>query len=94
MTHRYRESLHNPRRVWRFWDVSERALLMCAFVTCSAFGFLALGRDRGIASLGLVMTIGIACIYLAAILVIRPILVWRLAHKNVYADVCDWDDEV
>jgi len=94
MTHRYRESLHNPRRVWRFWDVSERALLLCAFVTCSAFGFLALGRDRGIASLGLVMMLGIACIYLAAILVIRPVLVWRLAHKNVYADIYDQDDDV
>ncbi len=94
MTHRYRESMHNPRRVWRFWDVSERALLMCAFVTCSAFGFLALGRDRGIASLGLVMTLGIACIYLAAILVIRPVLMWRLAHKNIYADVYDRDDDV
>ncbi len=93
MTHRYRETLHNPRRVWRFWDVSERALLMCAFVTCSAFGFLALGRDRGIASLGLVMTLGIACIYLAAILVIRPILLWRLAHKDVYADIYDRDDD-
>lgn len=87
MTHRYRETLHNPRRIWRFWDVSERALFMCAFVTCSAFGFLALGRDRGIASLGLVMTLGIACIYLSAILVIRPILLWRLAHKNVYAAI-------
>ncbi len=84
MVHRYRETQHNPRRVWRFWDISERALLLCAFVTCSAFGFLALARDRGIASLGLVMAIGIGCIYLSAVFVVRPLLLWRLARKGVY----------
>ena len=85
MMHRYREAEHNPRRIWRFWDVSERALLMCAFVTCSSFGFLGLSRDRGIASLGVIMALGIACIYLSAIFVIRPLLTWRLSHKGVYA---------
>ena len=85
MMHRYREAEHNPRRIWRFWDVSERALLMCAFVTCSSFGFLGLSRDRGIASLGVIMALGIACIYLSAIFVIRPLLTWRLAQKGVYA---------
>ena len=85
MMHRYREAEHNPRRIWRFWDVSERALLMCAFVTCSSFGFLGLSRDRGIASLGAIMALGIACIYLSAIFVIRPLLTWRLSHKGVYA---------
>ncbi len=84
MMHRYREAEHNPRRIWRFWDVSERALLMCAFVTCSSFGFLGLSRDRGIASLGVIMALGIACIYLSAIFVIRPLLTWRLSHKGVY----------
>ncbi len=84
MMHRYREAEHNPRRIWRFWDVSERALLMCAFVTCSSFGFLGLSRDRGIASLGIIMALGIACIYLSAIFVIRPMLTWRLANKGVY----------
>ncbi len=84
MVHRYREARHNPRRVWRFWDVSERALLLCAFVTCSSFGFLSLARDRGIASLGLVMAIGIGCIYLSAAFVVRPLLTWRLARKGVY----------
>ncbi len=84
MVHRYRETQHNPRRVWRFWDVSERALLLCAFVTCSSFGFLSLARDRGIASLGLVMAIGIGCIYLSAAFVVRPLLTWRLARKGVY----------
>ncbi len=84
MMHRYRETLHNPRRVWRFWDVSERALLLCAFVTCSSFGFLALARDRGIASLGLIMAIGIACIYLSAEFVLRPLLTWHLARSGVY----------
>jgi predicted RND superfamily exporter protein len=84
MMHRYREAEHNPRRIWRFWDVSERALLMCAFVTCSSFGFLGLSRDRGIASLGIIMALGIACIYLSAVFVVRPLLTWRLAHKGVY----------
>ena len=84
MMHRYRETRHNPRRVWRIWDVSERALLLCAFVTCSSFGFLALARDRGIASLGLIMAIGIGCIYLSAVFVLRPLLTWHLAHSGVY----------
>ncbi len=84
MMHRYREAEHNPRRIWRFWDVSERALLMCAFVTCSSFGFLGLSRDRGIASLGIIMALGIACIYLSAVFVVRPLLTWRLANKGVY----------
>ncbi|MGC9259025.1 MAG: MMPL family transporter [Phycisphaerae bacterium] len=84
MMHRYREAEHNPRRIWRFWDISERALLMCAFVTCSSFGFLGLSRDRGIASLGIIMALGIACIYLSAVFVVRPLLTWRLAKKGVY----------
>ncbi|HMD53261.1 MAG TPA: MMPL family transporter, partial [Phycisphaerae bacterium] len=84
LMHRYRETLHNPRRIWRFWDVSERALLLCAFVTCSSFAFLALTRDRGIASLGLVMAVGIGCIYLSAVFVVRPLLIWLLWHKGVY----------
>ena len=87
MMHRYREAEHNPRRIWRFWDVSERALLMCAFVTCSSFGFLGLSRDRGIASLGIIMALGIACIYLSAIFVIRPLLTWRLANKGTYTTI-------
>jgi uncharacterized protein len=84
LMHRFRETLHNPRRIWRFWDVSEQALLLCAFVTCSSFGFLALTRDRGIASLGLIMAIGIGCIYLSAVFVVRPLLIWRLGQKGVY----------
>jgi predicted RND superfamily exporter protein len=93
MVHRYREAVGNPRRVWRFWDVSERALLMCGFVTCSSFGFLALGRDRGIASLGLVMALGIGCIYMAAEFVLRPLLQWKLEHNMVVAAPEDSGDE-
>lgn len=83
MVHRYREVLHNPRRVWRFWDVSDRALLLCAFVTSSSFGFLIMGQHRGIRSLGLVMALGSACIYLATIMVVRPLLIWRLERNDV-----------
>ncbi len=92
MVHRYREAVDNPRRVWRFWDVSERALLMCGFVTCSSFGFLALGRDRGIASLGLVMALGIGCIYMAAEFVLRPLLQWKLEHNMVIVAPTDSTD--
>ena len=93
MVHRYREAVDNPRRVWRFWDVSERALLMCGFVTCSSFGFLALGRDRGIASLGLVMALGIGCIYMAAEFVLRPLLQWKLEHNMLIAAPAASGDE-
>lgn len=80
MVHRYREVLHNPRRVWRRWDVSDRALLLCAFVTSSSFGFFwLLGHHEGLKSLGWVMAVGTACIYTATVLVVRPLLKWRLS---------------
>ena len=83
LVHRYREALHDPRRVWRRWDVSDRALLLCAYVTCSSFGFFwALAHHRGLRSLGLVMTLGTACISLASITVLRPLLIWRLTGRR------------
>jgi predicted RND superfamily exporter protein len=86
MVHRYREVLHNPKRVWRRWDAADRALLLCAFVTSSSFGFFwALGHHRGLKSLGLVMALGTACIYIATVLVLRPLLKWLLERQNVYA---------
>jgi uncharacterized protein len=84
MIHRYKEVLHDPRRVWHRWDVSDKALLLCAFVTCVSFLFLSFGRHRGIASLGIVMWMGVGCIYLSTILVLRPLLVWRLKRRKVY----------
>jgi predicted RND superfamily exporter protein len=88
MMHRYREVLHNPRRVWRAWDVSDRALLLCAFVTSSSFGFFWwLGHHRGLRSLGFVMAVGTACIYLATIMVVRPLLRWMIEKQDVYARV-------
>jgi predicted RND superfamily exporter protein len=79
MIHRYREVLHSPRRVWRGFDPSDRALLLCAYVTSSSFGFFwLLGHHRGLRSLGLIMAVGTACIYLATIMVVRPLLLWRL----------------
>jgi predicted RND superfamily exporter protein len=86
MMHRYREVKHDPRRTWTAWDVSDRALLLCAFVTTSSFAFFwALGHHEGLKSLGLVMALGTACIYLAALLVVRPLLKWRIeraGHSN------------
>jgi len=81
MVHRYREAARDPRRAWRGWDVSDRALLLCAYVTSSSFAFFwALGHHEGLRSLGMVMALGTACIYLVSLLVLRPILRWRLAR--------------
>jgi len=83
MVHRYREAIHDPRRVWRRWDPADRALLLCAFVTCSSFGFFWLMSSHlGLKSLGLVMAIGTLCIYLAAVMVVRSLLTWRLKKRR------------
>ena len=90
MVHRYREALHNPRRIWRIWDVSDRALLLCAFVTSSSFAFFwATGHHEGLKSLGLVMALGSACIYLATLMVVRPLLMWQLERKPISAHASD-----
>ena len=57
MVHRYREARHDPRRVWGRWDVSDKALLLCAIVTSFCFGFLMRAEHRGLASLGWVMAV-------------------------------------
>ena len=83
MVHRYREARHDPRRYWRRWDASDKALLLCAYVTCSSFGFFwLLANHQGLKSLGLVMALGTACIYLATLLVVRPVLLWRLSRRG------------
>ena len=79
MVHRYLEAKNHPRRFWARWDVSDRALLLCAYITSSSFGFFwLLAQHKGLKSLGLVMALGTACIYLATIMVVRPLLRWRL----------------
>ncbi len=79
MVHRYLEAAKYPRRTWRRWDVSDRALLLCGFITSSSFGFFwLLAEHRGLKSLGLVMGLGAACIYFATVAVLRPLLKWRL----------------
>jgi predicted RND superfamily exporter protein len=81
MVHRYLEAKKFPRRIWRRWDTSDRALLLCAYITSLSFGFFwLLARHQGLKSLGLVMTVGTACIYLSALIVLRPILRWGLDH--------------
>ena len=88
MVHRYLEACKYPRRVWRRWDTSDRALLLCAMITSGSFGFFwLLARHEGIKSLGAVMTIGTICIYLAAVMVLRPLLRWRL--ESGAAKECD-----
>jgi hypothetical protein len=82
MVHRYNEACNDPRRAWQKWDVSDRALLLCGFVTSASFGFFwALGHHEGLKSLGLVMALGTACIYLATLCMLRPLLLWRLAQN-------------
>ena len=84
MMHRYKEAVHNPRRVWLRRDPSDRALFLCAFVTSSSFGFFwAFAHHQGLRSLGLVMAVGTACIYFATIMVVRPLLTWRLEHRRL-----------
>jgi len=83
LVHRYVEARRDPRRIWVAWDVSDRALLLCAFVTSSSFAFFWLmGHHQGLRSLGLVMAMGIASIYLSAVVVLRPVLLWNLAHTR------------
>jgi predicted RND superfamily exporter protein len=88
LVHRYREALREPhRRAWGRWDVADRALLLCAFVTSSSFGFFfLLARHQGLKSLGLVMALGSLCIYLAGLVVLRPLLKWRLARRALAAE--------
>ena len=79
MMHRYKEAVHDPRRVWKRWDPADRALFLCAFVTSSSFGFFWLMSNHlGLKSLGLVMAVGTLCIYLAAVVVVRALLTWKL----------------
>src|SRR4030095_4435722 len=86
LVHRYREALRDRRRVWRRWDVADRGLLLCAYVTCSSFGFFwAMAHHRGLRSLGMVMTVGTLCIYLAGVVVLRPLLLWKLTRRNADA---------
>jgi hypothetical protein len=83
LVHRYRESLRDGRRPWPRWDVADGALALCAFVTSSSFGFFfLLARHRGLRSLGLVMALGTACIYLASVVALRPLLKGRLARAR------------
>jgi len=64
--------------------VADGALALCAFVTSSCFGFFfLLAHHRGLRSLGLVMALGTACIYLASVVALRPVLKWRLARARV-----------
>lgn len=83
LVHRYREARRDPSRTWGRWDASDNALLLCATITISAFGFFwILASHRGLKSLGLIMALGTACIYLAGLLVLRPTLKWFLARRG------------
>ena len=83
LVHRYRESLRDAHRPWPRWDVADGALALCAFITSSSFAFFyLLARHRGLRSLGLVMALGTACIYLASVVALRPLLKGRLARAR------------
>jgi hypothetical protein len=81
MVHRYNEAATDCHRRWRAWDVSDKALLLCGYVTSVSFGFFwLLGHHEGLKSLGLVMALGTASIYLATLCVLRPLLLWKLGR--------------
>ena len=83
MVHRYNEARVDPHRRWRTWDVSDKALLLCGYVTSVSFGFFwLLGHHEGLKSLGLVMALGTLCIYLATLCVLRPLLLWKLGQRS------------
>ncbi len=82
MVHRYNEASSDCHRRWHAWDVSDKALLLCGYVTSVSFGFFwLLGHHEGLKSLGLVMALGTACIYLATLCVLRPLLLWKLGRS-------------
>jgi predicted RND superfamily exporter protein len=86
MVHRYNEAKRDPHRRWRAWDVSDKALLLCGYVTSVSFGFFwLLGHHEGLKSLGLVMALGTTCIYFATLCVLRPLLLWQLGHRSTAA---------
>jgi predicted RND superfamily exporter protein len=83
MVHRYNEAARSSHRRWRRWDVSDKALLLCGYVTSVSFGFFwLLGHHEGLKSLGLVMALGTASIYLATLCVLRPLLLWKLSGSK------------
>lgn len=93
LVHRYREALRDPRRGWPRWDVSDKALLLCAFATTASFGFFwAVAHHEGLRSLGLVMALGVACIYCAGLVALRPYLRWRLGRVSS-VQVLAWRSE-
>jgi hypothetical protein len=67
-----------------------KAVLVSGLTTCAGFGSLMLADHRGIASLGLVMTVGVAACMIAGLVVLPAILTfltrWRPGRKQPSAD--------
>ena len=57
-----------------------RALLLCGGTTVTAFGSLAWSSNAGLASLGLICAVGIACTVLTAVFLL-PVW-WKIAHGD------------
>ena len=82
LVHRYLEARRDPLRAWKGWDASDNGLLLCAILTSASFGFFWLtAHHQGLRSLGMVIAVGTACIYLSGLLVLRPLLRWRLERS-------------
>ncbi len=75
---RYRGDLRATRRA------TGQALLLCGATTITAFGSLAWSSNAGLASLGRVCAVGIACTALTAVLLLPAW--WRWLHPGS----CDW----
>jgi len=66
LIHRYREALHDPRASG-VAGPADRALFLCAYVTCSSFGFFCSSAATSASRARPGMALGTLCIYLARI---------------------------
>ena len=83
MVHRYREACRDPRRALaRLGHQRPRPAAVRVRHLHQLRLLLALRPPRGLRSLGLVMALGTACIYLATLCVLRPLLLWQLATRG------------
>ncbi len=81
MLHRYlEEGKGSMRRVMKY---TGRAILLTSLTTIIAFGVMALGSRRGIASFGLVIALGVAFCFITSVFVLPAIvtLYERIAKK-------------
>ena len=84
MVHRYNEACGDPRRSWQKWDVGKRRTCSSAASSppsaSASFGPWVTMKALKSLETPLVMAAGTACIYLATLCMLRPLLLWKLAQ--------------